>query len=48
LGSGGTREAVDTKSSSPARRVRRCAVVKLMLCLAYQDLPLGVPLAGEL
>jgi L-asparaginase len=25
-----------------------CAVVKLMLCLAHPDLPLGVPLAGEL
>ncbi|EFN58347.1 hypothetical protein CHLNCDRAFT_142407 [Chlorella variabilis] len=25
-----------------------CAVVKLMLCLAYRDLPLGMPLAGEL
>ncbi len=25
-----------------------CAVVKMMLCLCYQDLPLGMPLAGEL
>lgn len=25
-----------------------CAVTKLMICLAYPDLPLGVPLAGEL
>ena len=25
-----------------------CAVVKLMLCLAHPDLPLGVPIAGEL
>lgn len=25
-----------------------CATVKLMLCLAYRDLPLGMPLAGEL
>ncbi len=25
-----------------------CATVKLMLCLAYPDLPLGMPLAGEL
>lgn len=25
-----------------------CAAVKLMLCLAYKDLPLGMPLAGEL
>lgn len=25
-----------------------CAVVKMMLCLSYPDLPLGVPLAGEL
>lgn len=24
------------------------AVVKLMLCLAYPDIPLGVPIAGEL
>lgn len=27
---------------------RRCAVTKLMICLAHPDLPLGVPLAGEL
>eukprot|EP00775_Hariotina_reticulata_P006054 gene6054-6292_t len=25
-----------------------CAVVKMMLCLAYRDIPLTVPLAGEL
>ncbi|WIA44025.1 hypothetical protein OEZ86_010397 [Tetradesmus obliquus] len=25
-----------------------CAVVKMMLCLAYPDIPLGLPLAGEL
>jgi L-asparaginase/Glu-tRNA(Gln) amidotransferase subunit D len=25
-----------------------CAVVKMMLCLAYPDLSLGQPLAGEL
>jgi L-asparaginase/Glu-tRNA(Gln) amidotransferase subunit D len=25
-----------------------CAVVKLMLCLAHPDLPLGQPIAGEL
>ena len=25
-----------------------CAVVKLMLCLAHPNLPLTVPLAGEL
>lgn len=25
-----------------------CAVVKMMLCLAYPDIPLGQPLAGEL
>jgi L-asparaginase/Glu-tRNA(Gln) amidotransferase subunit D len=25
-----------------------CAVVKMMLCLCYPDIPLGVPLAGEL
>ena len=24
------------------------AVVKMMLCLAYPDIPLGVPIAGEL
>ena len=24
------------------------AVVKMMLCLAYPDIPLGVPVAGEL
>lgn len=25
-----------------------CAVVKMMLCLCYRDIPLGVPLAGEM
>lgn len=25
-----------------------CAVVKMMLCLCYPDIPLGVPLAGEM
>jgi L-asparaginase len=25
-----------------------CAVVKLMQCLCYRDIPLGVPLAGEM
>jgi hypothetical protein len=25
-----------------------CAVVKMMLCLAHPDLPLGQPIAGEL
>jgi hypothetical protein len=25
-----------------------CAAVKMMLVLAYPDIPLGVPLAGEL
>lgn len=25
-----------------------CAVVKMMLCLKHPDIPLGVPLAGEL
>ena len=25
-----------------------CAVVKMMLCLKYRDLPMGMPLAGEL
>lgn len=25
-----------------------CSTVKLMLCLAHPDLPLGVPLAGEM
>ena len=25
-----------------------CAAVKMMFCLAYPDLSLGVPLAGEL
>lgn len=25
-----------------------CAVVKMMMCLAYPDIPLGQPLAGEL
>jgi hypothetical protein len=25
-----------------------CAVVKMMLCLSYPDIPLGLPLAGEL
>ena len=25
-----------------------CAVVKMMICLAHPDLPLGMPLAGEM
>jgi L-asparaginase len=25
-----------------------CAVVKMMQCLKYRDIPLGVPLAGEM
>jgi L-asparaginase len=25
-----------------------CAVVKMMQCLHYRDIPLGVPLAGEM
>lgn len=25
-----------------------CAVVKLMLCLAHPDIPVSVPLAGEM
>ena len=25
-----------------------CAVIKMMQCLKYKDIPLGVPLAGEL
>lgn len=25
-----------------------CAVIKMMQCLKYRDIPLGVPLAGEM
>ena len=50
-------EKVMDKSGSSALRLGvesgpqmtpECATVKLMLCLAYKDLPLGMPLAGEL
>ena len=30
------------------RMAPECAVVKMMLCLKYPDLAIGVPLAGEL
>lgn len=36
---------------SPACRPQmtpECAAVKMMMCLRYPDLPLGMPLAGEM
>lgn len=30
------------------RMTPECAVVKMMQCLRYPDIPLGVPLAGEM
>ena len=32
----------------PAQMTPECAAVKMMLCLCYPDLPLGMPLAGEM
>ena len=40
--------AIEMGAESGPMMTPECAVVKLMLCLAYPNLPLTVPLAGEL
>ena len=40
--------ALSLGAESGPQMTPECATVKLMLCLAHPDLPLGVPLAGEL
>ena len=41
-------EALKLGVESGPQMTPECAAVKMMLCLAYPDLPLGMPLAGEL
>lgn len=40
--------ALDMGVEGGPQMTPEAAVVKLMLCLAYPDIPLGVPIAGEL
>jgi len=40
--------AIGMGVESGPQMTAECAVVKMMLCLEYPDIPLGVPLAGEL
>ncbi|GAX86244.1 hypothetical protein CEUSTIGMA_g13657.t1, partial [Chlamydomonas eustigma] len=40
--------AADMGVEAGPQMTPECAVVKMMLCLAHPDIPLGVPIAGEL
>lgn len=40
--------AMEMGVESGPQMTPECAVVKMMLTLSYPDIPLGVPLAGEL
>ncbi len=40
--------AMDMGVEAGPQMTPEAAVIKLMLCLAYPDIPLGVPIAGEL
>ena len=40
--------ALELGAESGPMMTPECAVVKLMLCLAHPDLPLALPIAGEL
>ncbi len=42
------RPAADALPAARPTQTPECAVVKMMLCLAHPDLPLGQPIAGEL
>ena len=40
--------AADMGVEAGPHMTAECAVVKMMFCLAHPDIPLGVPIAGEL